>query len=163
MNEILEFFNIQEPGQLSLEIEELKSLNITTLCCRTRWSHRTCRTATSTARASLCWRMCATLCRSSAPWCWSWRCAAWLLWDTSAPSACCRPAVTAWRRHAGGNFAFGYIKLKMATTSSFLLICCDGTEGVCMCVCLCVYLCVCVCVTALQPKQVNGFWWRALF
>ena len=42
--------------------------------------------------------------------------------------------------------------------SQFDWICCDGTEGVCMCVC--VY--VCACVTALQPKRMDGFWWNFL-
>ena len=36
--------------------------------------------------------------------------------------------------------------------SHFDWICCNRTQGVC--------LCVCMCVSSLQPKRMNRFWWN---
>ena len=42
--------------------------------------------------------------------------------------------------------------------SHFDWICCNRTQGVCLCVCMCV--CLCVCLSSLQPKRMDRFWWN---
>ena len=52
--------------------------------------------------------------------------------------------------------------LRVFIFSHFDWICCNRTQGVCVClsVCLCVCLSVCMCVSSLQPKRMNRFWWN---
>ena len=50
--------------------------------------------------------------------------------------------------------------LQVFIFSHFDWICCNRTQGVCVCVCLCVCASVCLCVSSLQPKRMNRFWWN---
>ncbi len=78
-------------------------INIDCFLFRTHWLPATWVTVIFTVHVSSCWRMCATLYRSRAVWCWSWRYAVWSVWGISAHLACFKQAAMVYHKQEDGE------------------------------------------------------------